>query len=286
MDYNKKGYYPIALVNVTNRCNLKCKHCFVFRNENPNDASDEMETEEMLKRLKSLQAEYGIEQMLWMGGEPMLRPDVLKKGIKFFEINRIVTNGQFDLIDLPGCIYVISVDGPPELNDEIRGKGVFNKVLKTLSRIPDKFGSKVTCQCVVTKKNQDSLEELVEYIRPTRAEGMVFTFYVPPKNDKSDQKWESLKKRDIAVNKIFQLKEKYPDFILNSYRTLELMLSENSKNVTDNCPLKKYALPLYLEGDKFVRPYCCYGNDVDCDLCGAWPVFYVASKIESFELIN
>ena len=25
---------------------------------------------------------------------------------------------------------------------------------------------------------------------------------------------------------------------------------------------------------------CCYGNDFDCDLCGAWVVFYLAAKLE------
>jgi hypothetical protein len=54
-------------------------------------------------------------------------------------------------------------------------------------------------------------------------------------------------------------------------------LSENAKTVTDNCPSKALVLPLYLAGDAFVNPYCCYGNDVDCDLCGAWVVFHLAA---------
>jgi hypothetical protein len=58
------------------------------------------------------------------------------------------------------------------------------------------------------------------------------------------------------------------------------MLSENAKTVTDKCPSKSLVLPLYLEGSEFVTPYCCYGNDVDCDLCGAWVVFYLAAKLE------
>ena len=37
------------------------------------------------------------------------------------------------------------------------------------------------------------------------------------------------------------------------------------------------------EGDEFVTPFCCYGNDVDCDLCGAWAVFYIAAKLEAAE---
>ncbi len=32
-------------------------------------------------------------------------------------------------------------------------------------------------------------------------------------------------------------------------------------------------------GDHFTTPFCCYGNDVDCDRCGAWAVFHIAAKL-------
>ena len=273
-------HYPVAMVNITNRCTLRCKHCFIYRDGNPNDASAEMETPVMLEKLAELQKLHKIQHMLWMGGEPLLRPDVLENGIKLFPSNTITTNGTIKPIELPGCIYVISVDGPPRLNDLVRGNGTFNKVMKTLSNIPDKFSSTVMCQCVVTRKNEDSLEELVKLLKPTRAEGMTFSFYVPTKNDMSDLTWGSLEQRDRAVRIVMRLKKKYSDFIWNNSRTLELTLSENAKAVTDNCPSKYLVLPLYLEGSEFVTPFCCYGNDVDCDLCGAWVVFYLAARLE------
>jgi len=272
--------YPAAMVNITNRCTLRCKHCFIYRDGNPNESSNEMETPLMLKKLAELQKLHGIQHMLWMGGEPLLRPDVLRDGIKLFSNNTITTNGTLKPIDLPNCIYVISLDGPPKLNDAVRGNGTFKKVMNTLSNVPDKFSSTVMCQCVVTRQNEDSLEELVKLLRPTRAEGMTFSFYVPTKNDTSDLTWGSLERRDRAVRIAMNLKKKYPDFIWNNKRTLELTLSENAKAVTDNCPSKSLVMPLYLEGNEFVTPFCCYGNDVDCDLCGAWVVFYLAAGLE------
>ncbi len=282
MTETETGYrqYPAAMVNITNRCTLRCKHCFIYRDGNPNDPHKEMDTPTMIGKLSELQERHGIGTMLWMGGEPLLRPDVLREGAELFERNTVTTNGTIDLIDLPRCTYVVSLDGPPELNDGIRGKGTFGKVMKTLLRVPEDFEPTVMCQCVVTRTNENHLEELVEHLRPTRAEGMTFSFYVPPQNDESELTWGSLKRRDEAVYEVFRLKEKYPDFIWNNRRTLELTLSENAKQVTDNCPSKKYVLPLYLEGDQFVTPFCCYGNDVDCDLCGAWVVFYIAAKLE------
>jgi MoaA/NifB/PqqE/SkfB family radical SAM enzyme len=272
--------YPVAMVNITNRCTLRCKHCFIYRDGNPNDTHAEMDTATMLRQLADLQKRHGIQHMMWMGGEPLLRPDVLRKGIKLFATNRITTNGTLQLIDLPDCIYVISIDGPPERNDAIRGNNTFKKVMNTLAHVPDEFSSTIMCQCVVTKQNEDSLEELVKLLQPTRAQGMTFSFYVPTRNDASDLTWGSLERRDKAVSIVMKLKEKYPGFIWNNHRTLELTLSENSKSITDNCPSKSLVLPLYLEGGTFVTPFCCYGNDVDCDLCGAWVVFYLAAKLE------
>ncbi len=277
---NNPKQFSAAMVNITNKCTLSCKHCFVFREANPTSIKNEMDTETMLKKLSFLQKKHGIETMLWMGGEPLLRPDVLKKGIKIFAKNHITTNGTIDLIDFPDCIYVVSLDGPPQYNDAIRGKGTYEKVLSTIKKVPEKFGSQVMCQCVVTKENENMLEDLVKLLRPTRFEGMTFSFYVPPANDNSKLTWHTTKRRDPAVLEVLRLKELYPDFIWNSKRTLELILSENCRAVTDNCPSKQHVLPLYLDGENFITPFCCYGNDVDCDLCGAWVVFYIAGLLE------
>ena len=278
--------YPAAMVNITNRCTLRCKHCFVYREGNPNDQKDEMETPRMLKKLEALKRRHGIQAMLWMGGEPLLRPDVLQDGVNLFSQNTVTTNGTLAPLELPNCTYVISVDGPPDVNDEIRGKGTFKKVMETLSRIPEKFASTIMCQCAVTKQNEHALKDLVGLLRPTRAEGMTFSFYVPCRSDTSNLTWGSLERRDEAVHRVMELKKKYPEFVWNKKRSLDLMLSENAKSITDNCPSKKYVLPLYLEGGEFVTPYCCYGNDVDCDLCGAWVVFYLAAKLEEGTIIR
>lgn len=272
--------YPAAMINITNRCTLRCRHCFVFRDGNPNDPSEEMETETMLARIAQLQTRHSIETMLWMGGEPLLRPDVLVEGTKLFRQNTITTNGTLDLIDLPGSLYVVSIDGPPEVNDAVRGKGSFDKVMKTLSRVPGSFQTTITGQCVVSKFNEMCLEETVEILHRSRIDTMTFSFYTPTKEDKSDLAWGSLERRDRAVREALRLKSQYPAFIRNRTRALELTLSENAKSVTDNCLSKKLLLPLYLDRNAFVTPFCCYGNDVNCDLCGGWVVFDLAARFE------
>ena len=282
METNQKDtparQWPAAMVNITNRCTLRCRHCFVYRQGNPTDTRGEMDTGTMVKRLGELQKRHGIQTMLWMGGEPLIRQDVLREGTKLFPKNHVTTNGTIKLIDLPRCIYIVSIDGPQEMNDAIRGKGSFRRVMKTLSRVPDDFGPTVMCQYVVTRENEDVMAETVEILKETRAQGMTFSFYVPPRDDTSSLTWGSLERRDKAVRNAMQLKEQYPDFVWNRTRALELTLSQNAKVVTDNCPAKAFVLPLYLDGDRFTHTFCCMGNDADCDLCGSWVVFNLAAK--------
>jgi len=272
--------YPGAMVNVTNHCNLECKHCFVFRKGNPNRPTGEMKPERMLSELRRLRDRHGVRNMLWMGGEPMLRWRMLEKGLSLFERNTITTNGTIPLKDFgPELTYVISLDGPRAVNDPVRGPGVFDRVMKTVAAVPDGFRPTVMVQCVLHRQNQDHLEELVHELLPTKVQGLTFSFYVPRSGEVSARAWESIEERETAVDIVAELKRRYPAFIWNSSRSLELMRPPTARRVTDHCPMMKLMLPLYIEGDEFTTPFCCYGNDVDCDRCGAWGVFATAARI-------
>ena len=53
-----------AIVDVTDLCNLRCKHCFYFREEHE---SKQMEAEQFLKGLEILQKRHNIISMGWSG---------------------------------------------------------------------------------------------------------------------------------------------------------------------------------------------------------------------------
>ncbi len=284
--YRDDALYPAAMVNVTNRCNLSCAHCFVYRDGNPNEAPvsvrDEPSDEVLLETLAALRDRHGIRAMLWMGGEPLLKRSLLAKGICLFARNTITTNGTLPLVDFgPDVLYVVSLDGPEDLNDAIRGRGTYRKVTRNLSRLPADFSSPVQVQCCITRRNQHRLQELVDAVRNTRAGWMTFSFYVPRADEHGTDAWDTNEERAGAVEEVFRLKKLYPGFVRNTAASLGLMLPPHADRVTADCPGRNYILPLYLEGDRFVTPFCCYGNDVDCTRCGAWAVFHMAGRLDA-----
>ena len=268
--------FPSALVLVTNACNLRCKHCFVYREDTPNATRDKMTKAKMLDQLRLLRDKHGIRSMLFMGGEPMIKADLVFEAMKLFESGSMVTNGTYGIPSLPGHLVTVSLDGPPKQNDAIRGEGVFERVRKSVFERNKDDGTIVMLQMTVTRQNADAIEEFVETVKDWPVTGVAFTFYVPDADEHSEYSWDDLTERDRAIRRIIELKRRYP-IIKSNVGALDLMLSENCRDVTgevgEYCNLKN-VLPLYVGyGGEFERTFCCYGNNVDCTRCGAYAVF-------------
>jgi MoaA/NifB/PqqE/SkfB family radical SAM enzyme len=269
--------FPFALVNVTNVCNLSCSHCFVFRADNPNKPKDRMDDATMLHQLEVLRDKHNIRSMLFMGGEPMVRRELVLRAMGLFEHASIVTNGTYGIPSVPGHLVTVSLDGPEALNDAIRGEGVFQKVKAAVFARDPEDGTIVMLQMTITKQNAPGIEEFVETVKDWPVTGVAFTFYVPTMDDQTGLGWEDLRERDEVVRRVIAVKEAYPALVKSNTGALELMLSERSLEATgehgEPCGLRR-TLPLYMgEGGNFERTFCCYGNDVDCSRCGAYAVF-------------
>ena len=61
--------FPGAMLNVTNRCNLTCAHCFIYTDGNPNDPAHDIPDDELLAAVEQVRDRHGVVGMLWMGGE-------------------------------------------------------------------------------------------------------------------------------------------------------------------------------------------------------------------------
>jgi MoaA/NifB/PqqE/SkfB family radical SAM enzyme len=272
--------YRAALVNVTNVCNLDCRHCFVFRASNPNRPRDKMDDATMLHQLRVLRDRHGIEHMLFMGGEPMIRKKLVLEAMQLFKTSAIVTNGTYGIPSVPGHLVTVSLDGPEALNDSLRGEGVFQRVKESVHRRYPDDGTTVILQMSVTRENASGVEAFVEAVADWPIDGVAFSFYVPTQHDCGSLAWDDLRERDEVVRRVIELKKRYPDLVKANVGALELMLSDVAIRYTgergENCLMRRM-LPLYMgDGGSFERTFCCYGNDVDCTRCGAYAVFNAA----------
>jgi len=130
-----------VLFEITNTCNLNCRHCY-----KPNFGGKDLTLEQIRTILMKL-AGFGVHYMLLTGGEPLLRKDlfqIIDSAIHYdFEEIIINTNGLLlndskvvdeirDRINVISCLP-LSFDGArSETHDWIRGKGQFDKLMSIL----------------------------------------------------------------------------------------------------------------------------------------------------------
>lgn len=164
---------PIVVWNLTRTCNLKCVHCYT--NSENKKYPNELSTEQCREVLRDL-AGFRVPAVLFSGGEPLSRPDVLELAGYARELGLHVvlsTNGTLITPDVARRLkelqfaYVgISLDSAfAEVHDRFRGvEGAFDRTLKGFRNCVD-AGQKVGLRLTLTRdtcENLDSLFDLIE----------------------------------------------------------------------------------------------------------------------------
>lgn len=162
----------ILQVSLTYKCNLQCKMCSI---KNLPEQGDELSTEQVLHIISEAKNNK-IKQILFTGGEPLLRKDIFEicrycfnHGLKSI----ITTNGTLidyeiakNIADSKISHVHFSLDGLEESNDFFRGSGVFKKVISAIQllderRNKDDFFS-IGIAFTVMNKNVGDLFKIVQ----------------------------------------------------------------------------------------------------------------------------
>ncbi|MDA8407981.1 MAG: 12,18-didecarboxysiroheme deacetylase [Deltaproteobacteria bacterium] len=166
-----KDKKPVVVWNVTQRCNLKCVHCY-SRSEDKKYLN-ELSTDEGIQLLDDL-ARFGSPVVLFSGGEPLIRPDILKL-IQHATVSgmRAVLSTNGTLIDERmatklkdiGLSYVgISLDGLQEVHDSFRGvAGTFERVLRAINNCKA-AGLKVGLRFTINKRNFQEIDGIFNLV--------------------------------------------------------------------------------------------------------------------------
>ena len=204
----------VLMLSPTDHCNLSCKICWRLKEA----VKFNQPSFNFLKKIIVEAKELNVETIdLIGGGEPFLRKDILKlmglvkslgmKGtittnsilIKEDDINTIIKMG-WDEINF-------SLDGStPEINDYIRGRDVFKKVLlkiETFQRIKRKYNRSkpiIRLSFTITRTNVNDISNYIKLAKKLGIQNINFSTLFEWNSNK--QFWLSFDKK--SVNQIFK----------------------------------------------------------------------------------
>lgn len=172
---NTKAKLRYVWLEITNRCNCRCLHCYgAFGAPTNEKIKNELSYEAWIRILDSIY-EYGCNSIQLIGGEPLLHPrfrDLLYYAHnKGFETIDVFTNGTLinpsiiDILKKTGASVRVSLYGYDQLSHEqvTQVPGSFTRLdhaldLLRIAKIPTRIA------VVLMKENQAYLDQIISYI--------------------------------------------------------------------------------------------------------------------------
>lgn len=228
----------LGTVIVTDKCNLKCRHCSV------NNITSVVHPYEQIRREMQQLYDMGVRILFFCGGETFLwkdGPHTLRtlvadaKEMGFLIVN-VVTNGTFP-IDLPEAdLILLSLDGDKNRHNAIRGD-TYDTIMEN---IKNATSDNICFYMAVNQINKDAIRDVCIAARDTKnVRAVSFNFHTPY----PDTKELALSKKEKAdcckiISEmmkegapVFNLRSAFPYLINNSFPTPchQCIVIENGK---------------------------------------------------------
>jgi MoaA/NifB/PqqE/SkfB family radical SAM enzyme len=228
----------LGTVIITDKCNLKCKHCSV------NNITAIVHPYSQIKQEMQQLYDMGVRILFFCGGETFLWKDGSRnlkdlvaeaKEMGFLIVN-VVTNGTFP-IDLPEAdLILLSLDGDRERHNLIRG----NTYDTIMENIRNATSDNICFYMAVNQINKEAIRDVCIKARDTKnVRAVSFNFHTPY----PDTKELALSKEEKAACcdvigqmmkqgvPVFNLKSAFPALINNSFPTPchQCVVIENGK---------------------------------------------------------
>jgi radical SAM protein with 4Fe4S-binding SPASM domain len=204
------------VIEITNKCNLRCPHCASTSGE---ARENELTLGEINRMLETI-AELGGEEITLIGGEIFLRDDWFEIGQAVNRLgmkNILISNGILirtdevfaQIRDLSPLLIGVSVDGASrETYRRLRGVDGFDHCLGVLRRLRDDGHEHVNAITTVMKAN---LHEFDDFIRLFDDTGITWQVQIANKGgtrfsheqfiSRDDYAWLAARMRDVFADK-------------------------------------------------------------------------------------
>jgi len=266
----------IASVITLLRCNLKCKWCFESASPQQKDILSKKDIKFILNKLKKT----GVKYINFTGGEPFIRNDfigILHNAVKLFKHINITTNGllidvcreKLDFYRKNNIHFGISIEGPLEFHENIRGRGIFNNTLDKIN-ILRKNNIYVNIQVTLSKKNYKHIPYLIKLAKDLKVNRISFMRVRPFGRGKYYRKLTLSSGENYKVARyLFErnkkekgLKIMYKDPLVNTLNQKLILFSKENKTQNKNsniicggCRAGVESLFIHHDGNVFPCPF-------------------------------
>ncbi len=216
----------LGTIILTDKCNLKCRHCSV------NNITAVIHPYEQIKQEMKLLYEMGVRILFFCGGETFLWQDsgknlrdlVVEAKEAGFLIVNVVTNGTFP-IDLPEAdLILLSLDGNREKHNQIRG----NTYDTIINNIQQASSDNICFYMAINQINKDTIKDVCQKaMELSNVRAVSFNFHTPYPDTKELALSREEKDGCCAViarmmkegAPVFNLKNAFPYLINNTFPT-------------------------------------------------------------------
>lgn len=250
-------------LDVTADCNLRCKTCYFFKDDEGHHMSKDMP----LAQVEALFKEYRDRKVyaVWLfGGEPTLRPEVIDLAYRYFPLTSVISNGKIKVSEEYRDMNIhISLDGLEKDNDFNRGRGTFKKIMENYTG--DK---RVIFNFTITRENLGLIDEMVRYAKGLGVRGIEFQLYSRSRTpSRFDERFE-LFEADMDSIASTLSKYHYDPFV---YHTHGVTKSWREAKFSDKCRFSRVIDCYASDGAR--KPCCTPG--IPCDECKMFPTHFV-----------
>lgn len=159
-----------VFLHILTACNLSCSHCYINTGQHGANMLERQQMEAWIRLFSDTEKRTNI---IFLGGEPTMHPDLVH-GLKVarqcgyditVDTNGYLFNDFLDRVSADSLDFLsFSLDGPdPEVNDPIRGKGVFETCTGNLKKAVA-LGFNTSLIYTVSSRNIDHLQRMVPLV--------------------------------------------------------------------------------------------------------------------------
>ncbi len=161
-------------LELTNRCNLECVHCYA--DSGPNPSKKDLLSVSDYETILSDSAQLGCKQVQFIGGEPTLNKNLSrliehahKLGYEFMEVFTNLVNLPQDLlqcfVDMNVHVATSAYADSAPIHDQITQRaGSFDRTMRNIDRVVE-AGLPLRVGIISMPSNQDDLEKTTAFLR-------------------------------------------------------------------------------------------------------------------------